>query len=78
MVDLLFCGMSLVDKFSDAFNVSDNAFSTCVAEEATYTSSCAIVSFEVKFKLYAAFIMAAVRERIFFVGGSDTTSDTTS
>ena len=36
MVALIFCGVSLEDEVADAFNVSDNAASTCDVEEATY------------------------------------------
>ena len=61
MVKLLFFGVSLVEGFADAFNVSDNAASTCDVEEATYTSYCVIVVFAAKFTLSAALIMDEVR-----------------
>ena len=50
MADFLLCGMSLVDKFADAFYVSENIFSTCVVEEATDPSSYVIVSFAANFE----------------------------
>ena len=46
MVNLLFCGMSLVEKVSEDFDVSDNPFCTCFVEEATYPSSCVIFIFQ--------------------------------
>ena len=61
MVALLFCGVYLEDEVADAFNVSDNAASTCDVEEATYTSYCVIVVFAAKFTLSAALIMDEVR-----------------
>ena len=70
--------MYLLDKFEDAFDVSDNASYTCVVEEYIYLSSCVVFSFTAKFVLYAALIMAAVREWIVLVGGSYTASDTNS
>ena len=38
--------MSLVEDIVDYFDVSDNAASTYVVEEATYHSSCVIISFK--------------------------------
>ena len=78
MVALLLCGVSLEDEAADAFNVSDNAASTCDVEEATYTSSCVIVVFAAKFTLSAALIMDEVREQLLLVGVSETLSGTTS
>ena len=78
MVALLFCGIYLLYEVSDAFDVYENAYSTCVLEEATYPSSCVIVGFEAKFAWSAALIMATVREQLLFLRGSETTSDTNS
>ena len=60
------------------FDVFYNATYTCVVEEDTCTSSSVIVSLEEKFVLYVALMVDAVRERLFFLEGSDTTYDTTS
>ena len=70
--------MYLLDQFEDAFEVSDNTSYTCVVKEYIDLSSCVVFSFTSKFVLYAALILAAVREWIVLVGGSDTAFDTTS
>ena len=77
MVTLLFYSVYLVKEVAGDFYVSGNYSSTCVVEEATYFYSCVIVSFTSKFVLSAALIMAAVKERIFLVVGSETISYTT-
>ena len=56
MVELLFCGVSLVDKVAYAFDVSENSFSTCVVEEATDPSSYVIFIFAAKFPLSATLL----------------------
>ena len=65
MVVIFFIGVSLVEEVADILDISENSASTCVIQEATYPSSCAIVSFESKFELYAALIMDSLREQIF-------------
>ena len=70
--------MSLVDEVVDAFDVYENAAYSCVVEEDPDTSYCVIFSFAAKFSLSAVLIMDSVREHIFLVEGSDTTSNTTS
>ena len=78
MVALLFCGICLIYEFADSFNVYDNTSYKCVVEQSVYPYSCVIVSFVSNFTLSATLIMAAVRERIFLLGGSYITSYTTS
>ena len=78
MVAFILYGMSVVESFSDDYGVSDNASSTCVLEQSLYPSSCVIVGFPSNFTLFATLKMAAVRERLLLVGGSDITYDTTS
>ena len=78
MVVLLLCGFYVVEEVAYAFNITDKYASTCVVEEATDPSSFVIVSFAARFSLSATLIIDSVKERILFVGGSDTTSNTTS
>ena len=78
MVAFLFCGVSLVYEFVYDFDISENDSSTCVVELSTYFSSSVIVGFPANFPLSAALIVASLRERLFFVGDSDTTSDNNS
>ena len=77
MVAFLFCGISLVYKFEDAFNVSYNASSTCVLEWSTDPSSYVIAIFVDNFPSSTTLIMDVVVERLLLVRGSEITSDTT-
>ena len=75
MVVLLLFGISLVDWAADSFNVYYKYLSTCAVEEAIDPYSCVALSSADKFELSTALIMDTVRERVFLVGGSETTSD---
>ena len=49
VIALLFFSVSLVEDFSDYFDVSDNDYSIVFVEEATYSYSCVIIIFQTSF-----------------------------
>ena len=56
MVELLLCGVYLLEEVADASDVSDNSASTLGVEEATYPFSCVIVIFAANFPSFALLI----------------------